>query len=814
MNWRARFPLYLGRCRRALGEHRLSIAIGFGLSVAAAIAFRIARADIGFWAIDDAGITYALAFELVEHHSLGANIEGTPIEGYSNPLLFFLVSLLHLFGLFDPITTHIHLEMAVFAAMVTFVWAILRPVIGEVSAVCGSLIFAVIELLTPATWIWYGSGLENVWVSGGLVMLLWICCRTARGVRLSPAWGNAAFLVAIVRPEAPVYVFAFYGALLAFARPSDLTFTQHARQVARALTITAALYIAFLVWRRLAYGAWLPNTYYAKLHGDQDIWRHLRDYVIAGVFPYCRAILFASCVLALLLVQKMERMALSLLVFLGASLALPIAAGADWMGEHRFATPFLAMSHLAYAALLGAILSNLTHARLHDWRSAQVLAFLCVVLMAGLLKYDRLAVRDEIPLNDVTIQRVAMIEGGLRWEQQMRLGVPFPVVQIPDAGGTLLVGAMQMLDNGYLTDFQMARIGRSFVDGHRDMRVLNQLQHEERRPDLVAEHKQFPLDRSYLMTRYLPPGGGVLWPRHDLVEATTEGLKLLYEDQHVRIYLSDETVATAGPSGLVRCELIVAWSDIDLTGSIHGSVKNGDRDQVELFAYQRTKTGVERFALLLGAPDHSGSFAVSLDFVREGKTTSLGQPLSIEVSIDVRRAAAAALSSPTLMQAARRIAWLREQQLPRLGMTAFRVLVAELGRADHNRSSDAGAHILALRRNARLAALSEVTAVVRDAEFTLTQNLFNACGKQVLCIGRVVDRLRRLGYLATLSRFPGVATELTNARSRLDTLNDKERYQILVGLTLALPGDISLQWQLLKLRRKLATSLESFPATE
>ena len=124
----------------------------------------------GYWTIDDAGITYGAAFELADHHSLAPSLEGTPIEGYSNPLLFFIVALLRLVGLFDPVTTHVRLEMLVFAAMVTLVWSLLRALVHEAAALAGAVLFALVELVTPATWTWYGSGLENVWVAAGLVL--------------------------------------------------------------------------------------------------------------------------------------------------------------------------------------------------------------------------------------------------------------------------------------------------------------------------------------------------------------------------------------------------------------------------------------------------------------------------------------------------------------------------------------------------------------------------------------------------------------------------------------------------------------------
>jgi hypothetical protein len=73
-------------------------------------------------------------------------------------LLFFVVVVLRFIGWFDPIATHIHLETLLFAAMVTLVWSMLRASTGELAAVAGAVVFGAIELLTPATWIWYGRG--------------------------------------------------------------------------------------------------------------------------------------------------------------------------------------------------------------------------------------------------------------------------------------------------------------------------------------------------------------------------------------------------------------------------------------------------------------------------------------------------------------------------------------------------------------------------------------------------------------------------------------------------------------------------------
>ena len=805
-----------GAVRGAAVRHRRELAVGAGLFIAAAAAFR--WAGHGFWSIDDAAITYDAAYELADHGSLAPYLEGTPAESYSNPLLFFVVTLLRLSGLFDPITTHVWLETLVFATMVLLVASMLRQWCGEIAAIAAAALFAVLELCTPATRIWYGSGLENVWASAGLVALVWLCARTSRGARLAPGWGVLAFLIAITHPEAPVHVAGFYIAMLAFARPAELPIGAHARQVVRALAVTAALSVVFLVWRRVGYGEWLPNTYYAKLSGHVHLARNLGKYVVASVLPYGRSELFAGSVLALFMVPRLESLAQTLLVFLVASLALPIAAGADWMGEQRFATAFFAVAHLSFAAFAAVCVAQLTQLSPKSWRAVHVLAFAAVLAVVATLKYE--VVKDD-PHSDremVTIARVAEQQGGERWEHQIRLGLPYAVVQMPDAGGSLLIGAMQLIDNAYLTDYQFARLGRD-KQSPADLHVIDQYEHEERRPDLVDGNPNHMFDARYLGTRYLA-GAGHLAARRDLVEVTQidPDAQLLWDGGGVQLYLSPETVRTAGPGGLVRCELIVAWrAPVDEATRVRARIEGGDGDEIALQPYQAGPAGIERRALLLGAGARTGTFEVSIQVVRDRQTVFEGHGFSIEVSDDERvvaRAAEGVLKASSPLQAVRRVAWLREQLVPRLGMTGFHGLLAALTRAHEEHSARAGGYIRELRWNARLATLDHAAVVMRGAETAAMQRLFATCpasatdddaaAHRVACLGRVVDSLRRLGYLGTLARMPQVARELEQARSNLGQLTPGLRYQALVGLTLADPADLTLQRGLIKQRLELA----------
>lgn len=794
-----------------LREQWRAIGTATLLFVLAAIAFRWTHGKMPHWAIDDAAITYGAALDLVDHGSLGAYVEGPPVEGYSNPIVFFVAALLHLVGVFDPITTHAWLEPLLFGLMALLLYAVLRPNAGTWIALGATAVFVVSELATPSTWLWYASGLENVWVSTGLVALLWLCARSYRGVALHPAWGIVPFLVAITRPEGPVYVAAFYGALVVFARPTDLAMRAHVRRVVLMWLVTSALYIAFLLWRRVAYGEWWPNTYYAKLGGGSQPLTNVTEY-LPDVLAFSWAGAFAASVVVLAWLR--DRIGLVVATLLVASLTLPITAGEDWMGWHRFCTPFFAMAHVAYATLAAALL-----VRASSWRRGLVgaaLLVLPVVVVVGKPQYRR----TRLPINarDVTITAIARWEGALRWEQQQRAGVPNAVVMMPDAGGTSLIGGMQLLDNGALTDFQQARI--------RDPRLVSQYHHQERRPDLVRHDEFFPHDAAYLRAHYVegdtmtPNISGApttFWIRRDLVEVTgvDPTAPLVYEDAQLRVHLSDETVPFAAPRGLVRCELLVEWrGPVDEAARITAFVEGGDRDELSLRPYA---TGtIQRRALLLGAPDRAGSFAVSFEIARTTGVRRVERALTLEVSAEaaaIERAAQRVIDTGTTERVMRRFGRLREQLVPRLGLTAFRAAVAALAKAHTTSARAGGSLIRQLRRNASLAAHRDLPTAVLLIESAFVRRYLASCGAddRVLCIGRRVDALRRFGYFSALSHAPEVAAELATARASLASLSPLDRYRLLVGLTLATPADLKLQRALLAHRAALVATLPALP---
>lgn len=784
-------------------ERGRGLAIGLAVVIAAALAFRAARLGAGYWTIDDAGITYAASFELADHGSVAAYPEGPAVESYSNPLVYFVVAGLRVLGLFDPVVTPLRLEMLLFGGMTALVWAMLRRRTGELAALAGAALFAASQLTATPTWIWYGSGLENVWVATGLIAMLWLCVRTSQGTALAPGWGAVGFLAAITRPEAPVYVAAFYAALVLFARPAGTALRAHVRRCAGALAVTAVLYAGFLAWRRLAYGDWLPNTYYAKISGEPDLLHNLRLSVWTNILLFARTWLAASAALVLLAVPGARRVGAILVVLLVAALALPITAGEDWGmgGGHRFATPFLAVAHAALAWLAAVCITGVRGQRAA--RIAGAIGLVAIAWLTWRLTASRVQ-RPRPKLNEITFGYIAAVQGAERWEHQLRVGRPYAVSMIPDAGGSLLVGAMQMIDNAYLADFVLAHMGRYFGNDPALLRQVNQLTHEERRPDLVDDATAIGvIDHRYVGTRYLA-GPAHLLARRDLVEvaALPGDARLVLEAAGVRVYLSADSELVAAPGALVRCELFVAWDGPLDQLELRGAVAGGDRDAIALAPYQPGARGLERRALLLGAPAQPGSAAITLELVRGDQVLARSDAaahsgvLAIDVGDNVAAETARILADASPVRAARKLAWLREQQRPRLGMTAFHRTLANLRVRDKLRGSLVGADVLALRDNARLAGLDALPPAIAAAEVALAQRLLAPCA-DVACAGRVVDELRRLGYLRLRDRVPGLAAQLSSPARTAST------YAALVGVTLAVPSDLAAQRQLIVVRRLL-----------
>ena len=207
--------------------------------------------------------------------------------------------------------------------------------------------------VTPAFAYWSVGGLETV----PYALLLTLAARAhARERRGLGGWASAAWLgiAALVRPETPLVVAAL---------AADRARTQGPVATARWLGIVAAIVGPFLIFRRLYFGSWLPNTYYAKAGASLPVliargWGYLLDCMASTVPSFGSSggviALLGALTVGALVAFAWRRAALrtEAIVVLAVAAAI-VLEGGDWMVLSRFWVPALpALAVIAGAALV------------------------------------------------------------------------------------------------------------------------------------------------------------------------------------------------------------------------------------------------------------------------------------------------------------------------------------------------------------------------------------------------------------------------------------------------------------------------------
>ncbi len=215
----------------------------------------------GWWALawlcDDAYIAFRYVRMSVEGHGYVWNPPPfRPVEGYTS---FAWVVLL------DGVWRAVGIEPPRVAPVLSllFGWAALAVGLGLGRHVGLSprtygwwALFVAVYLGTHRTWLtWVASGLEtSLWT---LVVLVWLeLGLRVRGRHGLGAWLGWTALLPLVRPDGLLYLVLTpaLAALRSPPRPRDVL-----------LLAPYALPALHLLWRWSTYGAWLPNTYYAKV---------------------------------------------------------------------------------------------------------------------------------------------------------------------------------------------------------------------------------------------------------------------------------------------------------------------------------------------------------------------------------------------------------------------------------------------------------------------------------------------------------------------------------------------------------------------
>jgi hypothetical protein len=226
----------------------------------------------------------------------------------------------------------------------------------------GDWLAAALLAAHPAFAYWSVGALETV----PYALLLLLALRDqideqARGAGMrSAVWLGVASLV---RPETPV-VAAALGLGRLIDGPGGAP-RERAAGVARWLAIVAAFLVPFLIFRRLYFGDWLPNTYYAKtglgLMTNLDLGRQYTLPFLASLAPSFGSIALPAAAAGLALLVALLAWALPRPVLRSVALVVcgvgagVLLDGGDWMFLHRFWVPALAPMILMLASAARAL---------------------------------------------------------------------------------------------------------------------------------------------------------------------------------------------------------------------------------------------------------------------------------------------------------------------------------------------------------------------------------------------------------------------------------------------------------------------------
>ncbi len=310
--------------------------------------------------IDDAHISYRYAENFASGYGLSFN-PGDIVEGYSNPLWVFLISLFVRVGFQAEFAG----TLLGFASILLALYSV-TGMTKLITKTRESLFLAASLLLSFFPFIYYSlSGLETGLLAAliGYGTLLLLQTRGQLNLLLVFVW----FLVSISRPEAPLYLLCV-GIVASGVIYPEKKASKNAKLARRNslihLLVLLALFAVFLVWRVLYFGDLVPNTFYAKPMGTGMLVPAGAG-IQAGIdylysFALDLGLLIPIAVLGTLIPKYFVSHIRTLWVMLLPGIVFGIYSGGDWMPWGRYLIPSL-LPLLALSVVMAEAISERIH---------------------------------------------------------------------------------------------------------------------------------------------------------------------------------------------------------------------------------------------------------------------------------------------------------------------------------------------------------------------------------------------------------------------------------------------------------------------
>ncbi len=451
------------------------------------------------WIVDDAGISFVYSRNLASGFGLVAQPGVLPVEGYSNFLWVVILAPFFALHWFDPILT----PKIISAILVLGTFLVLAKTLQKLSSYSRMASFVVLSLLAINTSfvVWTSSGLENPLYSLELAFLLLIVCSSIKNPGFPAinalAIGIVFGLIALTRPEGLLYsllipviiILILYGKKEVDRR----SWVSHTLLMVSSFCL---IFSSYLIFRRIYFGDFFPNPYYAKGGPTLD---SLKSILLLYPEAYNRLadlnssfanrygyILFAIVLIAwlgLIFRGRVKREHLALLSFYGMATFAFLLLPRDWMKEFRYATPVILFFYpcLYLAGELWLMSINIR-------KSTRIaIAILAVLLFFGAsvrIFYHRtlsFASSPTVPFSNVVNDLALPFNRAAD-----RLGIKNGSLLIPDVGGTLYVSNLRVYDLGMLSDRTIAQtMGK-------DQAAFHNYIFEVAKPTFI--HTHFPWD--------------------------------------------------------------------------------------------------------------------------------------------------------------------------------------------------------------------------------------------------------------------------------------------------------------------------------
>jgi hypothetical protein len=480
----------------------------------------------GQWVVDDAGLTFAYARSLATGSGPVLQDGAGPVEGFSNPSWVAVLAVGRWVGLFDsgawfgtsdivlfPKLVALLCCFGVFAAMFAIATTVTRRPVA-VTVVAGAMTAAV-----PSFVIWTTSGLENALFALAVMAIAAVLACTAVSGRLlavntAVGAGALAALAALTRPDGIVYVAAFPIAAALTIQRNTL------RRTLKASVISVVAFAvpvgAYLAWRLVMFGDYLPNTARAKEQGLPTFADFNKPAALVGYtgwFTVC----FGIAVVAVAISRSSTTRTAVAMVLVPLVLAVMSYAilRPDWMAQFRFATPVWPLAAIVLTlSVIGVLRDFSTRKQLI---TATVAAIAAGSSLAGFW-FSAKAFRADPTVGVCNIaQNTGYHFNGYADILEVREGTLLAV----DGGGTSLTTRLRFIDLSGLADRRIARFWqRDDMPGLRD-HIFDELRptflkifHGWAERDRLALTEDSRLDRDYVLMYSGAPGGGD-WVRRD-----------------------------------------------------------------------------------------------------------------------------------------------------------------------------------------------------------------------------------------------------------------------------------------------------------